>query len=82
MDGDEVRPGTGNPIADDERREAGCQETGVAFARPAVAVEWEVPRNTVGAFTVPGGLTMAADADKACRDGFFVIPVQVEGARS
>lgn len=77
----EVRPGTGNPVADDEHREAGCQETGVAFTRPAVAVDWEVPRNTVGAFTVPGGLTMAADADKACRDGFFVVPVQVEGAR-
>ncbi len=78
----EVRPGTGRPVADDEHREAGCVETGVAFAQPAVPVKWEVARNTVGAFTVPGGLTMAAGADKACRDGTFVLPVQVEGARS
>lgn len=77
-----LRPGTGNPVADDEHREAGCQETGVAFTRADVTVDWQVPRNTVGVFTVPGGLTMAAGADRACRGGSFVVPVQVEGARS
>ncbi|GID96508.1 hypothetical protein ACFQFC_27855 [Amorphoplanes digitatis] len=74
-----VSPGQGNIIADDEHREAGCANTGVIVAQNSVKVRWEVPRNTVGAFTVPDGLAMNADSDKACAGAVFVVPVLVSG---
>ncbi|MET8150521.1 hypothetical protein ACIBSW_03575 [Actinoplanes sp. NPDC049668] len=74
-----VSPGQGNIIADDEHREAGCANTGVVVAQNAVKVAWEVPRNTVGAFTVPDGLAMNPDSDKACAGAVFVVPVLVSG---
>ncbi|WP_306204216.1 hypothetical protein [Actinoplanes sp. RD1] len=77
----EVRPGTGNAVADAERRDAGCERTGVAFTRPAFPVDWRVAANNVAVFTVPGGLSMSTNADPACRGGYFTIPVQASGDR-
>ncbi|MEU7902791.1 hypothetical protein [Actinoplanes sp. NPDC049118] len=74
-----VSPGQGNVIADDEHREAGCANTGVIVAQNSVKVRWEVPRNTVGAFTIPDGLAMGPDSDKACAGATFVVPVLVSG---
>lgn len=74
-----VSPGVGNIIADDEHREAGCTNTGVIVAHESVKVRWEVPRNTVGAFTVPDGLSMTADSDRACAGATFTVPVLVRG---
>jgi hypothetical protein len=75
-----VAPGTGNIVADDEHREKGCRDaTGVTMTKPSVAVSWEVARNTIGAFTIPDGLRMAADANPACRGATFTVPVQVNG---
>jgi hypothetical protein len=75
-----VAPGTGNVVADDEHREKGCRKaTGVTMMKPSFAVSWEVARNTIGAFTIPDGLRMAADANPACRGATFIVPVQVNG---
>jgi hypothetical protein len=74
-----VSPGQGNIIADDEHREAGCANTGVVVAQTSVKVRWDVPRNTVGAFTVPGGLAMGPDSDAACAGAVFTVPVLVSG---
>ncbi|MEV6597218.1 hypothetical protein AB0M36_10190 [Actinoplanes sp. NPDC051346] len=74
-----VAAGTGNVIADDEHRENGCDRHGVTFARPELAVRWEVARNDVAVFTVPGGLRMAADADPTCLGAVFTVPVRVTG---
>jgi hypothetical protein len=74
-----VSPGVGNIIANDEHREAGCLNTGVIVAHSSVKVRWYVPRNTVGAFTVPDGLAMTAGSDKACAGATFTVPVLVRG---
>jgi hypothetical protein len=74
-----VAAGTGTIRADDEHREAGCVFHGVAVAHHSVKVRWNVPRNTVGAFTVPGGLTMAPEPDDACAGATFTVPVLVSG---
>jgi hypothetical protein len=75
-----VTPGSGNIVADNERRDNGCRDaTGVAMARTSFAVSWDVARNTVGAFTIPDGLRMAADANPACKGATFTVPVQVNG---
>jgi hypothetical protein len=75
-----VAPGTGNVVADDEHRERGCRDaTGVTMTKPSFAVSWNVPRNMIGAFTIPDGLRMAADAKPACRGATFIVPVQVNG---
>ncbi|MFI5494890.1 hypothetical protein [Actinoplanes sp. NPDC051859] len=75
-----VAPGSGNIIADDEHRENGCTRHGVDFTRPELPVQWEVSRNDVAVFTVPGALRMAADADQACRDAIFTVPVRITGS--
>ena len=75
-----VSPGQGNVVADEEHRDAGCREdTGVSLTRTAFAVSWDVPRNTIGAFSIPDGLRMAVSSNKACRGATFTIPVQVSG---
>ncbi|MFI7603223.1 hypothetical protein [Actinoplanes sp. NPDC049681] len=71
--------GTGKVIADDEHRENGCQNPGVTFTRPMFQVRWDVTRNNVAAFTVRNGLSMATDADPACRGAVFTVPVQIRG---
>jgi len=75
-----VSSGGGNVVADDEHRDAGCREgAGVSLTKRAFAVSWDVPRNTIGAFSIPDGLRMAARSTKACRGATFMVPVQVSG---
>jgi hypothetical protein len=78
---DSLTPGSGNVVADDEHRDAGCTDTVVAITQPRFAVNWEVRRNTIGAFTVPDGLVMSPNANPACIGAVFTVPVQVFGAR-
>jgi hypothetical protein len=40
-------------------------------------VSWDVARNNVAAFTVPGGLKMAASSDPACVGAVFTVPLVV-----
>jgi hypothetical protein len=42
-------------------------------------VSWEVPKNTIGALSIPDGLRMAVSSNKACRGATFTIPVRVSG---
>jgi hypothetical protein len=75
-----VSPGPGNVVADDEHRDAGClADTGVSLTKPAFEVSWDVPRNTIGAFSIPDGLRMTASSNKACQGATFTVPVQVSG---
>jgi len=74
-----VTPGAGNVVADDEHRDDGCTAPGVTMSRPRFDVSWSVPRNTVGAFTIPGGLTMSHSSQRACRGATYTVPVQVTG---
>ncbi len=74
-----VAPAAGTIMADDEHREDGCANHGVAVARDSFPVEWNVARNNVAAFTVPGGLTMATASDPACAGAVFTVPVLVSG---
>lgn len=74
-----VAPASGNVVADDEHRDAGCLRTGVMFAGEAVSVNWDVARNNVSAFTVPDGLTMTSASDPACLGAVFTVPVVVRG---
>jgi hypothetical protein len=75
-----VSPGPGNVVADDEHRDAGCrQNIGVSLTKAAFAVSWDVARNTIGAFSIPDGLRMDPNANKACRGATFTVPVQVNG---
>jgi hypothetical protein len=66
-------------IADDRHRENGCDPTGVTLSKVAFVVDWSVPKNTIGAFTIPDGLRMAADAPAACRDATFILSIRVAG---
>jgi hypothetical protein len=75
-----VSSGTGNVVADDEHRDAGCREnTGVSLTKAAFTVSWDVARNTIGAFSIPDGLHMNSTANKACEGATFTVPVQVNG---
>jgi len=74
-----ITPGTGNIVADDEHRDAGCLTAGVDITRPRFDVSWEVPRNTIGAFTIADGLTMRKDTNPKCESAIFTVPVQASG---
>ena len=74
-----IAPGSGNIVADTEHREAGCKVAGVTLTRPRFAVSWEVPRNTIGAYTLGDALAMRADTDPACHGAIFTVPVQASG---
>lgn len=74
-----ITPGVGNVVADDEHRDAGCLDTGVGITRPRFDVSWDVPRNSIGAFTVTGGLAMRGDANLTCENAVFTVPVQATG---
>jgi hypothetical protein len=75
-----VSPGPGNVVADDEHRDAGCRDnTGVSLTKTAFDVSWDVPRNTIGAFSIPDGLRMDVSSNKACQGATFTVPVQVSG---
>jgi hypothetical protein len=76
-----ITPGGGNIVADDEHRDAGCLDTGVRITRRAYAVTWNVPHNTIGAFTVPDGLVMGAAANPKCTGAVFTVPVRAIGYR-
>jgi hypothetical protein len=75
-----VSPAAGNAVADAEHRDLGClSRTGVSVTRRAFPVSWSVARNTVGAFTVPAGLSMAAKTGKGCAGATFTVPLQATG---
>jgi hypothetical protein len=75
-----VSPGPGNVVADDEHRDAGCRDnTGVSLTKAAFDVSWDVSKNTIGAFSIPDGLRMDGNSNKACRGATFTVPVQVSG---
>jgi hypothetical protein len=74
-----VAPGAGNVVADDEHRDDGCKQTGVEMTRSRFMVSWEVPRNTIGAFTIPDALLMRPETAVACGGAMFTVPVQVSG---
>ena len=74
-----VKPAAGGVVADDEHRDAGCREPEVTMSATSFEVKWDVPRNTVGAFTVPDGLTMATGGGEGCGGATFMVPVAVSG---
>lgn len=74
-----VRPAPGGAVADDEHRDAGCKDPKVSMSRVSYEVKWDVSRNTIGAFTIPDGLTMAPNGPAACRGATFTVPIQVSG---
>jgi hypothetical protein len=74
-----VQPGNGNVVADDEHREAGCTSPVVTITRPQFDVSWDVPQNSIGAYTIVNGLTMSRTVSRACNGAVFTIPVQVSG---
>jgi len=74
-----VVPGEATARADDLHRAAGCDPTGVALSRAEFDVDWQIPRNTIGAFTIPDGLTMAPGARPECADATFKLPIRVSG---
>ena len=76
-----VLRGDGKVVADDEHSDAGCEPTGVSMSREEFDVKWSVPRNTIGAFTIQDGLTMAADAKPECAGATFTLPIRVTGVR-
>ncbi|MEV4636403.1 hypothetical protein AB0J80_03530 [Actinoplanes sp. NPDC049548] len=77
-----ISPGGGKVTADSAHRDAGCLETGVVVSRDVLDVSWEVPKNTIGVFTVPGGLRMTNSSDTACQGATFTIPVTAKGLSS
>jgi hypothetical protein len=72
-----VTAGVGNIIADDEHRDAGCRVSRVSMTKDEFAVSWSVARNTLGAFTLPNGIRMAANTDTACGGATFTVPVRM-----
>jgi len=76
-----IAPGVGGVVTDTEHRNGGCRAPAVEVSRPAFPVSWDVPRNAVGAFTIPGGLSMQHPVDPACMGAAFVVPVQARGVR-
>jgi len=74
-----ITPGTGNIVADDEHRDDGCLAAGVDIAQPRYDVSWEIPRNTIGAFTITDGLIMRNDANPKCENAVFTVPVRATG---
>lgn len=74
-----VAPGKGVTAADDAHRAAGCRNTGVVVAKDVQRVSWDVPKNSIGVFTVPDGIKMTNQSDTACQGAVFTIPVQATG---
>ncbi|WP_127497937.1 hypothetical protein [Actinoplanes solisilvae] len=72
----------GGPITvDPEHAKVGCKPTGVNLSRPNFRVQWNVGRNTIGAFNVPGGLSMRPGTGAGCDGATFTVPVRVSGVR-
>ena len=76
-----VVPGNERAGADDAHRAAGCFPSGVSLSRAEFDVQWQVPRNTIGAFTIPDALRMAPNARPACAGAIFMLPIRVSGTR-
>jgi len=74
-----VTPGAGNIVADPEHRDAGCKDPKVRLSRDRFVVSWEVPRNTIGAFTLPDALVMRPDAAAVCTGAVFTVPIHASG---
>lgn len=74
-----VSAGAGRTVADEAHRAAGCLNTGVVVAKDVHKVSWQVPRNTIGVFTLPDGIKMTNSSDSACQGATFTIPVQAAG---
>jgi hypothetical protein len=74
-----VRAGIGAIVADPEHRDAGCRDPRVRLSRERFVVSWEVPRNTIGAFTLSDALVMRPDAAAACNGGVFTVPLRAFG---
>jgi hypothetical protein len=77
-----LSPGKGSVSADAQHRDAGCRTTGVVVAKDVNDVSWEVPRNTIGVFTLTNGIRMSNQSDTACQGATFTIPVQATGTSS
>ena len=75
-----VSRGPGKVVADDEHRDLGCKDPVVELTRGEFPVRWDVPKNTVGAFTIPDALIRATGGDEACEGAVFTVPVRGTGA--
>lgn len=76
---DAVRRAGGQVTVDTRHRGAGCRATGVALVAEPLPVSWEVPRNTIGVFTVPHALRMTGTSGPACHGAVFTVPVKATG---
>jgi hypothetical protein len=74
-----ITPGVGEIVADDVHRDDGCKDAGVRLTGSRFAVSWDVPRNTIGAFTIANGLVMRHDASPICGGAVFTVPIQAFG---
>jgi hypothetical protein len=75
-----VTAGAGRVVADAEHREQGCTDPEVGLTRDSFAVDWQVPRNTIGAFTIPDALARRANSPAACDGATFTLPIQAVGS--
>jgi hypothetical protein len=75
-----VTAGPGKVTADEEHRDAGCTDPVVRLAQDQFPVRWDVRKNTIGAFTIPNGLTRTAAGHPACEGAVFTVPIQATGA--
>ena len=74
-----VSRAAGTVIADAEHRDEGCLATGVSVTKASFVVSWNVPKNTIGAFTVRDGLAMSSASHPACAGATFTVPVRAAG---
>ncbi|MEU4559756.1 hypothetical protein AB0F72_15340 [Actinoplanes sp. NPDC023936] len=76
-----IRPGAGRATVDDAHRDAGCPAPRVRVSREVFPVSWDVPKNTVGAFVLPGALSMRAGGPAACRGATIIVPMRAQAVR-
>jgi hypothetical protein len=74
-----IGPGAGGILADDVHRDDGCKDAGVRLTRLRFPVSWDVPRNTIGAFTITDALAMRPDVSPVCGGAIFTVPIQASG---
>lgn len=76
-----ITAGPGRVVADEAHREAGCVNPRVKLTQETFPVSWEVPKNTIGAFILPGALTMQPGGPAACQGATFTVPVRAKAVR-
>jgi hypothetical protein len=76
-----ITAGPGRVVADDAHREAGCVNPRVQLTRETFPVSWEVPKNTIGAFILPGALIRQVGGPAACQGATFTVPVRANAVR-